>query len=744
MQLFERLIRSRSASSAVALWLLVGAACIEGEPTIEERACEAAPDCYQGNPCLIDRCVEGRCVEDPIDESLPGGADFDDDGLCDAADADDDDDGRNDDVDRCPLSPTDAIVDYDGDGCFDGEDDDDDDDGLPDEIDACPNSVRLQERFVSNPINDIDGDGCHDGVDNQDADGDGVLDGMDLCRFDGEMWLSTPETDHDRDGCQDATIDPDDDNDGLPDGLDDCPRGDRGWFSNPDSDHDRDGCRDAGDEDDDDDGDGVPDEIDACDETPPSRDRIPVDRDRDGCDDDLEDADDDGDGVPDVADACPHDIELGVGSDLDGDGCVANDPDNDNDGVPDVRDDCVSAAVTNWASFPGTDADGDGCRDLDEDDDDDGDGVLDRDDACPLDEAVDDIDGDGCDEAVDEDDDGDGVPDVVDLCPAIVGDADAEDYDGDGCFDGDDDDDDDDGIPDELDDCLGQPGRRATPALDRDRDGCIDGREDDDDDNDGRPDALDRCPVGQIGWSSDNPEEDHDGDGCRDIDEDDDDDDDGVPDAADCDRLDATRAPGLAEVCDSADNDCDGGIDEGTRQVFFRDADGDGFGDPDNRSRRCPGSAGWVQDGTDCDDAVPEANPRDGCPAPVGSRDGQWRGGVSIEIFGRAGERFDICRGTIDVIVDVEAEAQVRGDYTCTFEGPLADRDVQLGSLSAGRLSADELGAEGLLAGLISGGFVIIFDGPDHGLGYLGGALPGAFGEVDFEAFFEIGRGALP
>ena len=35
-----------------------------------------------------------------------------------------------------------------------------------------------------------------------------------------------------------------------------------------------------------------------------------------------------------------------------------------------------------------------------------------------------------------------------------------------------------------------------------------------------------------------------------------------VDDATDCDDLDASSFPGGAEVCDDADNDCDGSVDE--------------------------------------------------------------------------------------------------------------------------------------------------------------------------------------
>lgn len=96
-----------------------------------------------------------------------------------------------------------------------------------------------------------------------------------------------------------------------------------------------------------------------------------------------------------------------------------------------------------------------------------------------------------------------------------------------------------------------------------------------------------------------------------------DDDGDGVPDAAcmlsarDCDDRDAASGPGGDELCDGRDNDCDTRIDESvTRQVFFRDADGDGYGaTSDVVESGCFPPAGTVARGGDCDDMNPARRP---------------------------------------------------------------------------------------------------------------------------------------
>jgi hypothetical protein len=58
-----------------------------------------------------------------------------------------------------------------------------------------------------------------------------------------------------------------------------------------------------------------------------------------------------------------------------------------------------------------------------------------------------------------------------------------------------------------------------------------------------------------------------------------------------------------AESCNAIDDDCDGRVDEGVALVFYRDADGDGFGVAASRVSRCTAASGYVARSGDCDDA---------------------------------------------------------------------------------------------------------------------------------------------
>lgn len=73
-----------------------------------------------------------------------------------------------------------------------------------------------------------------------------------------------------------------------------------------------------------------------------------------------------------------------------------------------------------------------------------------------------------------------------------------------------------------------------------------------------------------------------------------------VQDNRDCNDNNDDIFPGAQEVYDSVDNDCDGTIDEGfVLKSYYRDADGDNFGDASDSAQAVAPPSGFVANGSD-------------------------------------------------------------------------------------------------------------------------------------------------
>ncbi|MCP4472524.1 MAG: hypothetical protein GY815_17910, partial [Gammaproteobacteria bacterium] len=287
-------------------------------------------------------------------------------------------------------------------------------------------------------------------------------------------------------------------------------------------------------------------------------------------------------------------------ADNDGDGIPDSvDPDDDNDGVLDVDD----AFPLDSTESVDTDSDGIGNN---ADTDDDNDGVLDADDAFPLDstESVD-TDSDGIGNNADPDDDNDGVLDAADAFP--LDSTESADTDGDGIGNNADPDDDNDGVLD-ADDAFPLD---STESVDTDSDG-IGNNADPDDDNDGVLDAADAFPLD----STESVDTDSDGIGNN---ADTDDDNDGVLDADDAFPLDSSESVDTDNdgIGDNADPDRDGDGVDNTQDAFpndpteSSDLDGDGIGDNADLDRDGDGVSNDLETQAGSDPNDPDSTPPD-------------------------------------------------------------------------------------------------------------------------------------
>ncbi len=85
-----------------------------------------------------------------------------------------------------------------------------------------------------------------------------------------------------------------------------------------------------------------------------------------------------------------------------------------------------------------------------------------------------------------------------------------------------------------------------------------------------------------------------------------------VATATDCDDADDTVAPGLSELCDGLDNDCDSAVDEGVPAggpSWYIDVDADGYGDSRFSVVACSAPVGYVSESTDCNDLNASLSP---------------------------------------------------------------------------------------------------------------------------------------
>lgn len=128
-----------------------------------------------------------------------------------------------------------------------------------------------------------------------------------------------------------------------------------------------------------------------------------------------------------------------------------------------------------------------------------------------------------------------------------------------------------------------------------------------------------------------------------------------IANSTDCNDANTAIHPGAAEVCNGADDNCNGQTDEGVQSTFYHDGDSDGFGNLADSTQACIAPAGFVTNSTDCNDANTSIHPgaTEAC------------NGGDDDCDGAADETFNV--GTAcSVGVGV---CQTSGTFMCTLDG---------------------------------------------------------------------------
>jgi hypothetical protein len=103
-----------------------------------------------------------------------------------------------------------------------------------------------------------------------------------------------------------------------------------------------------------------------------------------------------------------------------------------------------------------------------------------------------------------------------------------------------------------------------------------------------------------------------------------------VTSSNDCNDTNANINPAATEVCNTADDDCDGQINEGVGNTYYADTDGDGYGNASSSTVACTQPSGYVTNSTDCNDGNANINPAatEICNTADDDCDGQINEGV--------------------------------------------------------------------------------------------------------------------
>ena len=146
----------------------------------------------------------------------------------------------------------------------------------------------------------------------------------------------------------------------------------------------------------------------------------------------------------------------------------------------------------------------------------------------------------------------------------------------------------------------------------------------------------------------------------------------------DCDDGNPNVHPGAQEICDAddVDEDCDGlsddaddSVDAATMYTYWRDQDGDGYGDSAVEVQACDAPPGFVGNDGDCDDTNGELNPDNPCS---GTWEGEYTGALIIDCISSWADYE--CEG--EIWLEVDSEGAVSGEIACVIDDSWGSQEL--------------------------------------------------------------------
>ena len=138
----------------------------------------------------------------------------------------------------------------------------------------------------------------------------------------------------------------------------------------------------------------------------------------------------------------------------------------------------------------------------------------------------------------------------------------------------------------------------------------------------------------------------------------------------DRDDTDPAVSPSADEVCNELDDDCDGDVDEGLINSWYRDSDSDGYGDVTQTVEDCAAPSGFTATPGDCDDTDAEIHPGaaeicnqldDDCDTLVDADDpdldptsvATWYADADMDGYGDAATALETCDPPSGMVADI-------------------------------------------------------------------------------------------